>query len=234
MIKIALVEDDAQDREQINSYLERYAQENGCVFKIAEFANAITFLTNYKPVYDFVFMDIQMPHMNGMDAAAKLREADKTVPLIFITNMSNYAVKGYSVNAVDFVLKPVVYYNFAAMLEKVLRIATGREEEVILKATDEMRRIPVRDIIYVEVAGHKVIYHTDRENIEIWETLKEQESKLIPYGFARCNNYCLVNLKYVDKITGGTVTVKGEELAITRTKKKEFMKKIVEYFGNKF
>lgn len=231
MVSVAVIEDNVQDREVIKSYLDRYAKQNGESFKISEFDNAIVFLTNYKPIYDVVFADIQMPHMDGMKAAVKLRAMDAFVPLVFITNMSSYAVQGYSVNAVDFVVKPITYYNFEAMLKKVLRISESRFQEVILKVADGGRRLFAHDIIYVEVIDHKVIYHTEKEDIEIWETLKAQESKLAGYGFAYCNNYCLVNLKHVDNISGGTVTVKGTELTVTRSKKKEFMRKLVDYYG---
>ncbi|MGN0813762.1 MAG: LytR/AlgR family response regulator transcription factor [Candidatus Coproplasma sp.] len=231
MYHIAIVEDDENDRALICSFLARYGKENGQTFKISEFANAVIFLTNYNPVYDVVFIDIQMPHMNGMDAAAKLRGLDESVPLVFITNMSNYAVKGYSVNAVDFVVKPVSYYNFSAMLGKVLRIADTRSDELILKTADGVKRIFVREVAYVEVIDHKVIFHTDKEDFEIWGTLKAQEEKLLSCGFARCNNYCLINLKYVDDISGNNLTVKGTEIGFSRSKKKEFMKSLVEYYG---
>lgn len=231
MVSIAIVEDDERDRAVIKSYLDRYAKQNGQTFKISEFKNAIIFLTNYKPVYDVAFIDIQMPHLNGMDAARKLRESDSSIPIVFITNMSSYAVQGYSVNAVDFVVKPVSYYNFEAMLNKVLRVSENRFQEVILKTSDGGKKLLTSEIIYVEVIDHKVIYHTEKEDIEIWETLKAQESKLAPFGFAYCSNYCLVNLKHVDSISGGLLTVKGIELSITRSKKKAFMKKLVEYYG---
>lgn len=231
MFHIAIVEDDKSDRQIIISYLERYGKENAQEFKITEFSNAVTFLTGYNPIYDVVFIDIQMPHMNGMEAAAKLREVDSSVPLVFITNMSNYAVKGYSVDAVDFVVKPVAYYNFAAMLNKVIRIAAAHNNEIVIKTPEGGKRLYVNEIRYVEVLNHKVIYYTDTADIEIWGSLKMQEEKLSPYGFARCNNYCLVNLRCVDNFTGDTITVKGTEIALTRTRKKEFMKRLVEYYG---
>ena len=209
-------------------------KKNGIEFKITEFANAITFLTNYKPGYDMVFIDIQMPHMNGMEAAEKLREIDSAVPIVFITNMANFAVQGYSVNSVDFVVKPVTYYNFSVMLDKVMRISRSRSPEIVLKTADGAVRLRTDDIIYIEVMGHKTIYHLDGRDIEIWDTLKSQEEKLSALGFARCNKYCIANLKYVDKISGDVLTIHGAEITITRTRKKQFMQGLVEYYGKKF
>lgn len=234
MIKIALIEDEEKDRNTIKSYLKRYEEEKSVSFAVTEFFNAVTFLTDYAPVYDVVFIDIQMPHMNGMEAVERLRKIDESVPVVFITNMSNYAIRGYSVDAIDFMVKPVVYCNFSVMLDKVSRILKRQTDEIILQTPTDMRRLAVSDIIFVEVIGHKVIYHTEKEEIEIWKSLREQEAKLLPFGFARCNNYCLVNLKYVDKISGNTLTIGGRTQTITRTKKEEFMKKLVAYWGNNF
>lgn len=175
-----------------------------------------------------------MPHMNGMEAAEKLREIDSAVPIVFITNMANFAVQGYSVNAVDFVVKPVTYYNFSVMLDKVMRISRSRSPEIVLKTADGAVRLRTDDIIYIEVMGHKTIYHLDGRDIEIWDTLKSQEEKLSALGFARCNKYCIANLKYVDKISGDVLTIHGAEITITRTRKKQFMQGLVEYYGKKF
>lgn len=234
MIRIAVVEDSRQDRETIISHIQRYGKEKGREFKVFEFENAITFLTNYKPNYDVVFIDIQMPHMNGMEAAGKLREVDSAVPIVFITNMANFAVQGYSVNAADFVVKPVTYYNFSVMLDKVMRISRSRSPEIVLKTADGAVRLRTDDVIYIEVMGHKTIYHLDGRDIEIWDTLKSQEEKLSALGFARCNKYCIANLKHVDKISGDVLTLHGAEITITRTRKKQFMQSLVEYYGKKF
>lgn len=234
MIHVAILEDSQQDREILSSYIDRYGIETEQTFKTTEFTNAVTFLTNYRPSYDIVFVDIQMPHLNGMEAANKLRELDSTVPIVFVTNMANYAIKGYSVNAVDFVVKPVSYYNFVVMMNKVLRISRSRAAEVVLKTDGGAVRVRTDDILCVEVMDHQVIYHTDGGDIAIWETLKTQENKLEDLGFARCNNYCLVNLKYVDKISGCILTIGDREIVISRTKKKEFMQKLVKYYGKRF
>lgn len=231
MYHIAIVEDDKSDRDLLNSYISEYGKQNGIVFKTTEFCNAVTFLTNYNPVYDIVFIDIQMPHMDGMEAAAKLREIDASVPLVFITNMSTYAVKGYSVNAVDFVVKPVAYSGFAVMMAKVLRIVESRAATLILKTAEGKVKIHIDSVSYIDVLDHQICYHTDNGDFTVWESLKEQEAKLPEGAFAKCNNYCMVNLKYVDGISDGMVKVAGNEFPLSRSRKKEFNERLLSYYG---
>lgn len=234
MIHIAVVEDEQKDREIIIDHIEKYAAENNEHIRISRFENARLFLSNYNPIYDLVFLDIQMPLLDGMQAAERLRELDPVVPLVFITNMSNYAVKGYSVNALDFVVKPVAYYSFSAMLSRAIRIAKMKSDELILKTPKGSIKIPLDSVAYVEALGHQVVYHTDSDEIKLWETLKQQETKLPEDRFVRCSNYCLVNLKHIDGVRGNMVTVAGTEIAVTRTQKQIFMKKLLEYYGDYF
>lgn len=231
MYHIAIVEDDSTDRKSICDCLERYGRETAREFKTTEFCNAVSFLEGYTPVYDAVFIDIQMPYIDGMSAAAKLRESDVSVPLVFITNMSKYAVKGYSVNAVDFVVKPIMYGNFQVMMNKVLRLADNRAESAVLKTADGRIRIALDTVSYIDVLDHRVCYHTDGGDFTVWESLKEQEARLPSDKFVKCNNYCLVNLKYVDGITEGNVLVGGTEIPLSRSRKKEFSDRLLAYYG---
>ena len=104
MFKIAIVEDNRAAMEKLQGYLERYAQENNEKFDIASFGDALAFLDSYRRIYDMVFMDIELPFINGMEAAQRLREIDKQVVLLFVTNMAQFAVKGYEVDALDYLV----------------------------------------------------------------------------------------------------------------------------------
>ena len=111
MLRIAIVEDDEKYADLLQEYLKKYGEERSEEFCCVMHKNAVVFLNNYKANYDIVFMDIDLPHMNGMTASQKLREVDKQVVLVFVTNLAQMAIKGYEVNAYDFIVKPVSYYG---------------------------------------------------------------------------------------------------------------------------
>ena len=107
MVNIAVVEDNEREREILTEYLKRFSPQ----FAIEVFSSAVIFLTDYTPKYDIVFMDIDMPCLDGMSAAAKMRKLDDRTCLIFVTNLAKYAIKGYEVQAFDFMVKPLTYAN---------------------------------------------------------------------------------------------------------------------------
>lgn len=122
MIHIAIVDDEQKQRDLLCGYLERYRQESGRQLRVTAFADAETFLQGYQPDFDIIFMDIQLPDRDGMTLSKKLRETNRTVILIFVTNMVQMAVEGYSVDAMDFIVKPVNYYRMAAALDSLKKL----------------------------------------------------------------------------------------------------------------
>ena len=197
------------------------------------FGDAILFLTNYRPVYDCVFMDIRMPQYNGMEAAEKLRETDPDVPLVFVTSLTNYAVRGYSVGAVDFIMKPINYGYFSSAMDRVVKLVRGRSEKIFLKTPTDVRNVALSSILYVEVRDHQTTYHTLSGDIPVWGTLAEQEAKLPAESFARCNSCYIVNLRHVDAVKDSMVEMAwgGVRLPVSRSRKKQFTERLLRYCG---
>lgn len=234
MIRIAIVEDDMDEQGHFRECLTRYQAEHGVVFQLHFFQNGITFLSETAVSFDVIFMDIEMPYMNGMDVAAKLREYDTNACLIFVTNMAQYAIKGYEVNALDFLVKPVAYPIFAFKISKALAIAEKRKTtELVLKRKTGLVRVQISDIYYVEVSSHRVFYYTATGMLEDWASLAQVEKQLKAYGFSRCNASCLINMTYVEKIVDNLVYVRGEPLELSRGKKKQFIADLTQFLeGN--
>ena len=121
MIRIAIVEDEGTVREQLVGYIQRYTRQYGTMFDVTEFVDGIDILEDYRPVYDIVLLDIEMKHLDGMETAQRIRALDEDVVIIFITNMPQYAIKGYAGGALDYVLQPVPYFEVSQQLQKAVR-----------------------------------------------------------------------------------------------------------------
>ncbi len=236
MYRIAIVEDEQPCAETLRAYLDQLAVEKGLSFEICHFKNAVLFLENYTSDYHLIFMDIRMPYLNGMDAAYHLRELDAEVLLIFVTNMAQYAVKGYSVSAFDYIVKPVTYHDFALKTLRAIRKLSNMKAgpEIVVTTLNGIVRLSADDIRYIETQGHHLIYHMDGDKTHTqYATLASAEGKLEEHHFARCNNCYLVNLKFVQRVKGYTVLVDGVELQISQPRKKEFLRRFLEFLDRR-
>lgn len=231
MFRFAIVEDDDACAEQLLKNLAQYAKENSLEIRTDRFRDGLNFVEDYKAQWDLIFMDIEMPLLDGMSAAHRIREVDDSVLLIFITNMAQYAIQGYEVRALDYILKPVNYYAFAMKLRKVIRILDQRATKaaIVMDAEGNNRRIALSEVQYIEVLDHQLIYHRADDTFHTFGSLKKTEQE---YGsdFARCNNCYLVNLRYVDGFSGNDVIVAGSPLPISRARKKAFQQRVSDYF----
>ena len=232
--RIAIVEDQPGEAELLSSFFIRFGKEQDIRFTLDCFSSAEAFLCKYRPVYDIVFMDIQLAALNGMDAAIRLREIDKEVMLVFVTNMVQYAVKGYEVRAFDFMVKPLNYPVFSMKLQRMLsELNVKTEQELMVPMANQLIRISASQLKYIEVSGHKLIFHTTDRDITAYSSLKSVESELDSRVFVRCNSGYLVNLKYVKAVKDYTVIVDQDELPISRPKRKAFVQALGDYLGGK-
>ncbi len=230
-MNIAIVEDELQYATQLEKQIKKYAAENSIEILVTHFSDGMSFIESYKPIYDAILMDIEMPYLDGIAAAEELRRIDEEVPLMFITNAPQYAISGYKVRAIDYVLKPVEYYALAMKLDRIRQINEMNEDGfIIIKKNDEISKVSIKSIKYVEVQKHDIIYHLIDKNIINKGSLKNIEGDFPPDKFAKCNSCYLVNLKYVEGIRDDYVVIGDELLKISRPKKKDFMKKMVEYY----
>lgn len=232
MLSIAIVEDEESERRHLQECIQYLAEKEQFDYHVIEFSSGTAFIAQYQPIYDIVLMDIEMPGMNGMDAARALRQMDTSVVLVFVTNMIQYAVSGYEVDALSYLLKPINKYDFLMKMHRAVARTTKRVDESIqIKAAGEVYRIRVASIKYLDVQGHYVTYCTTEGNYQEYVTLKEAEQKLNKSFFVRCSRPYLVNLKFVTGVKEDMVLIGGDKLPISRACKKEFLAAFAAYMG---
>ena len=223
MIHIAIVEDDAHDKARLKKCLKKYEDEMQQRFEITEFSDGEDITTNYTAKYDLILLDIEMAFMNGMSAAQWIREVDPDVELIFITNMPQYAIQGYKVNALDYMLKPISYFSFTETMNKALkRIGNSEKKYVVVATKGGKMKLDISSICYVEVLDHLLLYHTVDGIYEARGTLKDTLGQLDERFFS-CSRSFVVNLDYVEHYRGNDLTVNGDILAMSRGRRNAFL-----------
>lgn len=235
MIQISIVEDQPTDRDLLVDYFTRFEKETGKQVSFSLFQDGESFLAGYDPsACQMVLLDIDLGKNkeNGLEVAKKLREKDPNVLLIFMTNLAQYAIAGYQVQAVDYILKPITYWDFSARIGKALaRFEKTHRTKVIVSGFDNRLVVEVRNIYYIEVDNHKLIYHTKTGDYPSYGSLKEISNEFEECGFAKCNSCFLVNLSYVEKVEGYDCYVAGHKLLISHPKRKDFLDALNRYLS---
>ena len=229
---IAIVEDNDQYRETLKEYLLRYGKEKKEEFIIYNYTDGDEITSDYETKYDIIFLDIEMKRLDGMKAAEKIRTFDPEVIIIFITNMAQYAISGYSVGALSFLLKPLPYFAFSQELSKSLvRINKRQQKSILVPSENGITKVNSQDIMYIESVRHDLNIYTSQSVYTMRGTLKRIEEQLSKHNFYRCNNGYIVNLAYVSAVIDEEAHVGKYRLKISRPRRKSFMEALTQYIG---
>ncbi|SCZ81633.1 LytR/AlgR family response regulator transcription factor [Pseudobutyrivibrio xylanivorans] len=231
MINVCIVEDEAEQAKLLKNYISKYGNDHGEQFSIAYLPDGIDLVDDYNGQFDIILLDIQMRHMDGMAAAEKIRQIDPDVIIIFITSTVQYAVQGYAVDALGYVLKPVPYTQFEQLFVKATQRVQAKQKHVYIKVSveDKQLKLDCESINYIESQRNNVILHCNDQDYVTAGPLKRFEEMLSDHGFSKCHNAYVVNLSSVEAVQKEEVLLtSGETLPISRAKKKEFMAALTE------
>ena len=151
---------------------------------------------------------------------------------MFITNMTNYAIRGYQVDALDYVLKPVSYFAFSQKLERAIsKIKKSNSNIITVSLPSGVKKLDIDNIFYIESQGHNLNFYTSGGEFTVRARLSDFETQLSKYSFFRSNKGFLVNLKYVDGVENGCCIIAGKQLLISRARKNDFMAALTDYMA---
>ena len=233
MIRVAYIEDDDEMAKTIHGYLARYGKENSLSIEAVHFDKAEKLVYAYQSDYDLPLLDIQLSGMSGYQAAEIIRKSDQGVALIFITSLAQYAIKGYEVDALDFIVKPVTYYQFALKMNKAVKhIRQNHNTNILVSSKDGMQVLSSREIYFIEVVNHDLIYHLEDKEIKARGSLSGLAEQLKGQSYVRASVSHLVNMEYIIAIHGNEITMhNGSLVFISRAKKKNVLAQITRYLG---
>lgn len=234
-MNIAIVDSSKSDAEILEGHIKKYFQGSGVAYSCVHFRDGIKFLESGEP-FDLVFMETELPYRNGFRIAESMRQSDKDIGLVFYTSYKEGAIKGYAVDAVDYLVKPLDYNNFSAHFKHILRRSRidldAEESFFLIKTKKKLVRVNIDDIVFVEVNRHTCVYHLVDSDIEVVDKLSRVAETLRAHNFEYCNACYLVNMKHVSKLEGGYVYLGATSLKVSRGKAKTFSNRLIEFLEN--
>lgn len=205
--RIAITDDNPADVKYIHSVLERWADARSLSVHIDSYPSAEAFLFQYEenPACDIILLDIEMPGMDGVTMAKRLREKNSTAVIVFITGYSDYIAEGYDVSALHYLMKPVDPDRFMEVLDRAVERLCREEKYLTVKTTNEIVRIPMSSVLFLEAARNYVTIHAEgRGDFVVRHKLGDFESKL-DERFLRVGRSYIVNLTKLYRITRSEV-----------------------------
>ena len=228
MLRIAICDDEPEARDALRFQLEKalIEQTEEVVYEFGAGTNAVSWLRKHPGEVDLLFLDVEMDNMDGMEAARQIREFDGNIMIVFLTGYADYVFDGYSVGALDYILKPVTVQRLMELLHRV-RVKLEQEENLSFsfKNADGTWRFPLQEILYFYSDRRKVSLVTKDKEYTFYAKLDEIGKKL-DGQFVRIHQRFLVNPSRVDYLGGDTVTVGGQELPCSRNYRKQAVKRI--------
>ena len=231
-MRIAIVEDNDAERARLCGQVRQYAAARGQAAEPLLFCDGEALLRYGTQTLDVVLLDIQMQPVDGMTAAQRIRQSDRRVVLIFVTSMVSYAVQGYRVDALDFLVKPVSYPLLQSALDRAAaRIGQAAPYYINLRAGRELHHIDVRQLLYAEACEHKLLLQTTDQAVSCPGSIRALEKELEPQGFFCCHAAFLVNLDRIDRLDGSDLLLGGHRVPVSKHRRKLLVERLAARWG---
>lgn len=232
MFQIAVIEDDLSYQKLLQSYVQRFFESQGDAVCISLYSDGADFLESPPDHVDLILLDIDMPRVNGLETARQIRSTDQKVLIIFVTNLIQCALDGYTVDAMDFIVKPVSQAAcFQSLSRARKKLLQNRDYHIQVSCQKNTVILHVNDILYAETQNHSLLLHCRKGDLVVSESMQTLEGKLSGFPFFRCHNSFLVNLSEVERIGKTDVYLGSALIPISKYRRPDFLKAMAAYMG---
>lgn len=234
MYRMLIVEDDDTAADALASAIARFGVEHGEELRVKRLPSALDLDERASRDADLIFLDIEMPGQNGMDAAFDLRTHDTSTPIVFVTNLAQYAVHGYAVSALDFIVKPFAYEDFSLRMERAMRVVRQRSGRTLsVRGRDGLRIFTASQLVFVDMSGHDLVYHLeDGETVSVRGSMRRLVDELGGEPFLQISSGCVVNMGHVRGVADTALTLStGDTVWISRANKRRCLEAVARHLG---
>ena len=234
-MRIAICEDEDKYSEQLVEYIKEWSETKKIPIEIFTHVSAEKFLYDWedREDYDVLFLDIRMGSMTGMELAQIIRKTNRDMAIIFATNLSEYAIKGYSVDAMRYLLKPVRREDCFDCLDRVY--STDRIKKYFLfNYLEKTFRIAHDDIIYIEKFAHNATIVTNKGNYTFRKTISQILDALNDNLFVKCHKSYIINIRHMESVSKTFAIMSNEsEIPLSKNMAKEISELFYNYNVNR-
>ena len=230
-MKILICEDEKMFSSQIARYASEWAKQKGVFAEMFAYESAEKFMYDWREGedLDIIFMDIKMGAIDGMELAKIIRRTNADVPIVFVTNMEGYALEGYSVAAMDFIVKPAKKEAVFSCLDR-----SNQNERVkkhfLFEGVEKTFRIAHEDIIYIEKFAHMAEIVTAKGKYEFRRTMAKLLEELDDDLFAQCHKSYIINIRHLDSLSKNYASMSnGAEIRLGKNMAKEINERFRRY-----
>ena len=236
MIRIAICDDNDAIRSQLRQYIQMFSHSSGIKTELFDYTNSEALLRTDFHSLDFLILDIQMDGLNGLDAARQIRLTDTDLTIIFFTNYVQYALQGYEVQAYRFLLKPLTYEQFSAVVGTAIQDRQKQKQKTLLvTGRDKSLQIPINTISYIETDHGNILIHTDNQTISSTTSMKETEETLQDALFFRCHTAYLIPLQKIVSVGLKDVELQnGCKIPLSKHRRKALKEALAVFWGGQF
>ncbi len=233
-MRIAVCDDQIESQNIILANLDRYKNKFDInVFTYSSGEELIESVKNHC-FYHTIFLDIKMKGINGIKTAEEIRKFDSEVNIIFVTGYANYAIEGYGVSALCYILKPITNERFDVVFSKALANREYRNNKINIKVGTKVVTVDVSSIIYIESQGREVYFYTKETIYKIYSSFSKEQKRLERFNFVQSHRCYSINMAYVKAVEKTQVLlINNQRISLSRNKYHNFYSKYANYILGK-